>query len=54
MEACCGSNSLARRCQEFDHTVKLIPPRYVEPYVKSHKNDFIDTDAIAEAVKDLK
>lgn len=49
MEACGGANWLARRCQEFGHKVKLIPPQYVKPYVKSHKNDFIDADAIAEA-----
>ena len=49
MEACCGAHWLARRCQEFGHNVKLIPPQYVKPYVKSHKNDFIDADAIAEA-----
>lgn len=49
MEACCGAHWLARRCQEYGHQVKLIPPQYVKPYVKSHKNDFIDADAIAEA-----
>lgn len=49
MEACCGAHWLARRCQEFGHQVKLIPPQYVKTYVKSHKNDFIDADAIAEA-----
>ncbi|HCM1331477.1 TPA: IS110 family transposase [Vibrio parahaemolyticus] len=49
MEACCGAHWLARKCQEYGHQVKLIPPQYVKPYVKSHKNDFIDSDAIAEA-----
>lgn len=49
MEACCGAHWLARKCQEFGHEVKLIPAQYVKPYVKSHKNDFIDADAIAEA-----
>ncbi|HFD3588736.1 IS110 family transposase [Vibrio parahaemolyticus] len=49
MEACCGAHWLARKCQEYGHQVKLIPPQYVKPYVKSHKNDFIDADAIAEA-----
>lgn len=49
MEACCGAHWLARRCQECGHQVKLIPPQYVKPYVKTHKNDFIDADAIAEA-----
>lgn len=49
MDACCGSHWLARKCQEYGHQVKLIPPQYVKPYVKSHKNDFIDADVIAEA-----
>ncbi|MBF9001498.1 IS110 family RNA-guided transposase [Vibrio nitrifigilis] len=49
MEACCGAHWLARKCQEFGHDVKLIPPQYVKPYVKTNKNDFIDADAIAEA-----
>lgn len=40
---------VARKCQEFGHKVKLIPPQYVKPYVKTNKNDFIDADAIAEA-----
>ncbi|MCY9856050.1 IS110 family transposase [Vibrio mediterranei] len=49
MEACCGAHWLVRKCHEYGHQVKLIPPQYVKPYVKSHKNDFIDADAIAEA-----
>lgn len=49
MEACCGAHWLARRSQQFGHQVKLIPPQYVKPYVKSRKNDFIDADATAEA-----
>ena len=49
MEACGGCHWLARKCQEFGHKVKLIPPQYVKPYVKTNKNDFIDADAIAEA-----
>ncbi len=49
MEACCGAHWLARKCQEYGHQVKLIPPQYVKPYVKAHKNDFIDAAAIAEA-----
>ena len=49
MESCGGSHWLARRCQSFGHDVKLIPPQYVKPYVKTNKNDFIDADAIAEA-----
>lgn len=49
MEACGGSHWFARKCQEYGHHVKLIPAQYVKPYVKTHKNDFIDADAIAEA-----
>jgi transposase len=49
MESCGGSHWLARKCAEFGHTAKLIPPQYVKPYVKTNKNDFIDADAIAEA-----
>ena len=49
MESCGGSHWLARKCQEFGHQTKLIPPQYVKPYVKTNKNDFIDADAIAEA-----
>ncbi|WP_394253182.1 IS110 family transposase [Vibrio profundi] len=49
MESCGGSHWLARKCTEYGHTAKLIPPQYVKPYVKTNKNDFIDADAIAEA-----
>lgn len=48
-EACGGAHWLARKCQAFGHSVKLIPPQYVKPYVKGNKNDFIDAAAIAEA-----
>ena len=49
MESCGGSHWLARQCQRLGHEVKLIPPQYVKPYVKTNKNDYIDADAIAEA-----
>lgn len=49
MESCGGSHWLARKCQSFGHEVRLIPPQYVKPYVKTNKNDYIDADAIAEA-----
>lgn len=49
MESCGGSHWLARKCDEFGHTAKLIPPQYVKPYVKTNKNDFSEADAIAEA-----
>ncbi|WP_321463588.1 IS110 family transposase [uncultured Vibrio sp.] len=48
-EACGGAHWLARKCEEFGHQVRLIPPQYVKPYVKGNKNDFIDASAIAEA-----
>jgi len=50
MEACPGSNYLGRRLAELGHDIRLIPAQYVKPYVKTNKNDFIDAEAIAEAV----
>jgi transposase len=43
------SHWLAINYQALGHEVKLIPPQYVKPYVKTNKNDYIDADAIAEA-----
>jgi transposase len=39
MEACGGAHFWARRLVEFGHTVKLIAPQFVKPYVKTNKND---------------
>jgi transposase len=50
MEACCGSHFWARKLQAYGHTVKLIAPQFVRPYVKSNKNDAADAEAICEAV----
>ena len=50
MEACCGAHHVARRLVALGHEVRLIPARYVKPFVKSNKNDFRDAEAIAEAV----
>ena len=50
MEACGGSHFWARKLMEFGHTVKLIAPQFVKPYVKSNKNDAADAEAICEAV----
>jgi transposase len=50
MEACPGSQWLARRISALGHTVRIIPAQFVKPYVKSNKNDIIDAAAIAEAV----
>src|SRR3954447_24585358 len=50
MEACSGSQWLARKIAAMGHTVRIIPAQVVKPYVKSNKNDVIDAAAIAEAV----
>ena len=50
MEACSGAHFLGRALREQGHDVKLIPAQFVRPFVKSNKNDFIDAEAIAEAV----
>ncbi|WP_283151231.1 IS110 family transposase [Silvimonas soli] len=50
MEACPGSQWLARKLESMGHTVRIIPAQFVKPYVKSNKNDLIDAAAIAEAV----
>jgi len=50
MEACPGSQWLARKLQAIGHSVRIIPAQFVKPYVKSNKNDTIDAAAIAEAV----
>ena len=51
MEACSGSHFLGRALRDQGHDVKLIPAQFVKPFVKSNKNDFIDAEAIAEAVE---
>src|ERR1035441_1950276 len=50
MEACGGAHFWARKLMEFGHTVKLISPQFVKPYVKTNKNDAADAEAICEAV----
>jgi transposase len=50
MEACSGAHFLGRVLREQGHDVKLIPAQFVKPFVKSNKNDFLDAEAIAEAV----
>lgn len=50
MEACGGSHHWARTFQQMGHTVKLMSPQYVKPYVKTNKNDYNDAEAICEAV----
>jgi transposase len=50
MEACSGAHFIASKLRDQGHEVKLIPAQFVKPYRKSNKNDFIDAEAIAEAV----
>jgi transposase len=50
MEACGGAQYWARRFREHGHTVKLMAPQFVKPYVKSNKHDMADAEAIGEAV----
>jgi transposase len=50
MEACATSHHWARELEKLGHEVRLMPPRYVKPYVKRNKNDAADAEAICEAV----
>ena len=51
IEACPGAHFLARALLKQGHDVKLMPAEYVRPFVKSNKNDYVDAEAIAEAVQ---
>jgi transposase len=50
MEACPGSQWLARKLIERGHDARIMPARSVKPFVKSNKNNTLDAEAIAEAV----
>src|SRR5437016_3900601 len=50
LEACGGAHDWARRLSAAGHTVRLIAPQFVKPFVKSNKNDANDAEAICEAV----
>src|SRR5512132_1914619 len=50
IEACATSHHWSREPKALGHTVRLMPPAYVKPYVKSQKNDAADAEAICEAV----
>jgi transposase len=50
MEACGSAHHWARTLQRYGHTVKLMAPQFVKPYVKTNKNDAADAEAICEAV----
>jgi len=49
MEACCGAHFLGRTLAGYGHTLRLMSPEYVQPYVKAQKTDDRDAEAIAEA-----
>jgi len=51
MEACCGAHHLGRQLLAQGHDVRLMPPKYVKPFVKRDKNDAKDAEACAEACR---
>jgi len=50
MEACASAHYWARELRALGHEVRLIPPQYVKPFVKTNKNDAVDAEAICEAL----
>ncbi len=50
MEACNSAHYWARELQKLGHTVKMIAPQFVKPYVKANKNDANDAEAVCEAL----
>ena len=50
LEACAAAHYWARELAKLGHTVRLMPPQYVRPYVKTNKHDAADAEAICEAV----
>jgi transposase len=51
LEACAGAHHWGRELTRLGHTVRLIPPAYVKPFVKRQKNDAADAEAICEAAQ---
>lgn len=51
LEACATAHHWARAIGRLGHDVRLMPPRYVKPYVKRSKTDRADAEAICEAVQ---
>jgi transposase len=51
MEACAGAHHWGRELTALGHTIRLIPPAYVKPFVKRQKNDEADAEAICEAAQ---
>jgi transposase len=50
MEACASAHHWGRTLERVGHTVRLMAPQFVKPYVKTNKNDVADAEAICEAV----
>lgn len=51
MEACASAHYIARTLVELGHDARLMPAQFVKPYLGTQKNDFLDAEAIAEAVQ---
>jgi transposase len=51
MEACAGAHYWAREISKLGHSVRLMAPAYVKPFVKRQKNDATDAEAVCEAVQ---
>ena len=51
MEACGGAQLWTRECARLGHTVRMMAPAFVKPYLKSNKNDSNDAEAISEALQ---
>ena len=51
MEACGGAHYWARELTKLGHEVRLMPPQYVKPYVKTNKHDAADAEGCCEAVR---
>lgn len=51
IEACATAHYWGREISKLGHAVRLMPPKYVTPYVKRHKNDQVDAEAICEALQ---
>ena len=54
IEACASSHHWSRELRALGHTVRLMPPAYVRPYVKRQKNDAADAEAICALVRSLR
>ena len=51
MEACVGSHHLSRRLIAFGHDARLVSAKYVKAFLKGNKNDYLNAEAIVEAVQ---